>query len=129
MELNEFIKLKNIIVRDNEHLRIIKVFYPYLRSVTGDEHLLSSVLEKLLGIDLSEISVVTACFNGVNDASQSPYDNVDLYIKLSNDIKIFVYGRKQKYLAELKKNEYVIFLLSDSLSNDVTHTKNNHIII
>ena len=129
MELNEFIKLKNIIVRDNEHLRIIKVFYPYLRSVTGDEHLLSSVLEKLLGIDLSEISVVTACFNGVNDGGKSPYDNVDLYIKLNNDIKIFVYGRKQKYLAELKKNEYVIFLLSDSLSNDVTHTNNNHIIM
>lgn len=129
MELNEFIKLKNIIVRDNEHLRIIKGFYPYLRSVTSDERLLPSVLEKLLGIDLSEISVVTACFNGVNDGSQSPYDNVDLYIKLNNDIKIFVYGRKQKYLAELKKNEYVIFLLSDSLSNDVTHTKNNHIII
>ena len=126
MELNEFIKLKNIIVRDNEHLRIIKVFYPYLRSVTGDEHLLSSVLEKLLGIDLSEISVVTACFNGVNDGGKSPYDNVDLYIKLNNGIKVFVYGKKTGAHTDLKGNEYVIFLLSSDLSGNITHTKKIH---
>ncbi|MBE6756130.1 MAG: hypothetical protein E7555_06720 [Ruminococcaceae bacterium] len=129
MELNEFIKLKNIIVRDNEHLRVIKGFYPYLRSVSGDEHLLPSVLEKILGIDLSDVSVVTACFNGVNDGSQSPYDNVDLYIKLNNDMKVFVYGRKQKYLAELKENEHAIFLLSNCLSGCITHTKNNHFVM
>lgn len=67
--VNEFIKHKDIEVRDNEHLRVIKCFYPYLRSVSGDEHLLPSALEKILGIDLTDVSVVTACFNGVNDGS------------------------------------------------------------
>ena len=129
MELNEFIKLKNIIVRDNEHLRIIKVFYPYLRSVTGDEHLLPSVLEKKLGIDLTDVSVVTACFNGVNDGNRPPYDNVDLYIKFNNGIKVFVYGRKQEHLTELKENEYVIYLLSSDISDNITQTSNHHIFI
>ena len=126
MELNEFIKLKNIIVRDNEHLRVIKCFYPYLRSVSGEEHLLPSVLEKILGIDLTDVSVVTACFNGVNDGSKPPYDNVDLYIKLNNGIKVFVYGKKQERITDLKGNEYVIFLLSSDLSGNITHTKKIH---
>ena len=126
MELNEFIKLKNIIVRDNEHLRVIKCFYPYLRSVSGEEHLLPSALEKILGIDLTDVSVVTACFNGVNDGSKPPYDNVDLYIKLNNGIKVFVYGKKQERITDLKGNEYVIFLLSSDLSGNITHTKKIH---
>ncbi len=129
MKLNEFIKLRNIIVRDNEHFRVIKCFYPYLRSISGDEHLLPSVLEKLLGIDLTAVSVVTACFNGVNDGSKPPYDNVDLYIKLNNDIKVFVYGRKQERLTDLKENEYVIFFISNDMSDSITRSENNHIII
>ncbi len=129
MELNEFIKLRNIIVRDNEHLRIIKCFYPYLRSVSGDERLLSSVLEKLLGIDLTAVSVATACFNGVNDGSKPPYDNVDLYIKLNNSIKVFVYGKKQERLTDLKENEYVIFFISSNLSGNITYVENNQIIV
>jgi len=126
MEINKFIELKNIIVRDNEHLRVIKCFYPYLRSVSGDEHLLPSVLEKILGVDLSDVSVITACFNGVNDGSKLPYDNVDLYIKLNNGIKVFVYGRKQEIFIDLKENEYAIFLLSSDLSGNITHTNKIH---
>ena len=129
MELNDFIKLKNIIVRDNVHLRVIKCFYPYLRSVSGDERLLPSALEKILGIDLTAVSVITACFNGVNDGIKPPYDNVDLYIKLSNDIKVFVYGRKPEHLADLKENEYVIFFLSNDLTGNITQTENHHILI
>jgi len=128
MEINKFIELKNIIVRDNEHLRVIKCFYPYLRSVSGDEHLLPSVLEKILGVDLSDVSVITACFNGVNDGSKPPYDNVDLYIKLNNDIKVLVYGRKQEHLTVLKEKEYVIFFLNDLMGN-ITQTENHHIFI
>lgn len=116
-------------VRNDEHLRVIKCFYLYLRSVSGDERLLPSVLEKLLGIDLTDISVITACFNGINDDSQAPYDNVDLYIKLNNDIKVFVYGRKQEHLTELKENEYVIYLLSSDISDNITQTSNHHIFI
>lgn len=129
MILEEFIKNRDIKVRDNEHLRVVKCFYYYLRSVSCDERLLPSVLEKLLGIDLTDVSVITACFNGINDDSQAPYDNVDLYIKLNNDIKVFVYGRKQEHLTELKENEYVIFLLSNALLDNITYSENNHIII
>lgn len=110
MEFDEFIKQKDIKIRDNEHLRVIKCFYPYLRIVSGDERLMPSFLGKTLGIDLTDVSVTTACFNGVNDGSKPPYDNVDLYIKLNNGIKVFVYGRKQELLTELKENEYIITL-------------------
>ena len=129
MELNDFIKLKNIIVRDNVHLRVIKCFYPYLRSVSDDEHLLPSVIGKMLALDLTDVSVDTACFNGVNDGSKPPYDNVDLYIKLNNEIKVFVYGRKLERLDELKENEYVICLLADEITSNINQTDNPHIYI
>ncbi len=127
MTVEEFIKKRDISIKDNEHLRVIKCFYPYLRSVSGDKHLLPSILEKILGFELSDVSVVTSCFNGVNDGSQPPYEDVDLYIKLSNDIKIFVYGRKQAHLPTIKENEYVIFLLSNCLSDNVIHIADNYI--
>ena len=129
MILEEFIKQRDIKVRNNEHLRVIKCFYLYLRSVSGDERLLPSVLEKLLGIDLTDISVITACFNGVNDGSKPPYDNVALYIKLNNGIKVFVYGKKQERITDLKENEYVIFFISNNLSGNITYVENNQIIV
>ena len=129
MILEEFIKQRDIKVRNDEHLRVFKCFYLYLRSISDDERLLPSVLGKLLGIDLTDVSIVTACFNGVNDGSKPPYDNVDLYIKLNNDIKVFVYGRKQERLTDLKENEYVIFFISTDMSDSITRSENNHIII
>ncbi len=129
MELFEFIKLRKIEVRDSVQLRVINCFYPYLRSVSCDERLLPSMIENILGFDLTDISVVTACFNGVHDGSQPPYDNPDLFIKLSNDVKVFVYGRKQEYLTELKENEYVIFILTINLRGNITQTENHHILI
>lgn len=129
MILEEFIKQREIKVRDDDHLRVIKCFYSYLRSVSSDEHLLPSVIGRMLDIDLTDVSVVTACFNGVNDGSKPYYDNVDLYIKLNNGIKVFVYGREQEHLTELKENEYVIFLISNDLSGNITQTENHHILI
>ncbi len=129
MTFEQFIKQRDIKVRDNEHLRVIKCFYLYLKSVSGNERLLPSVLGKLLGIDLSDVSVITSCFNGVSDGSKPPYDNVDLYIKLNNDIKVFVHGKKQERLTDLKENEYVIFFLSNDLSGNVTYLENNQIIV
>ena len=129
MKLEEFIKQRDIKVRDNEHLRVIKCFYPYLRSVSGDKNLLPSVIGRILDIDFTDVSVITACFNGVNDGSKPPYDNVDLYIKLNNDIKVFVYGIKQKNLTDLKENEYVIYLLASDISDNITQVANHHIFI
>ncbi len=98
MTFEQFIKQRDIKVRDNEHLRVIKCFYLYLKSVSGNERLLPSVLGKLLGIDLSDVSVITSCFNGVNDGSKPPYDNVDLYIKLNNDIKFLFTAKNRNVL-------------------------------
>ena len=110
MTADEFIIYRNIKVKDNQHRNVIELFYPYLRSVSGDERLLPKLLEKYLNMDLSGVSVVTACFNGANDGSKPPCDNVDLYIKLSNGVKVFVYGRETKSINPLNKNEYVINL-------------------
>ncbi len=129
MEFDEFIKLRDIKIKDNEHLKVIKCFYPYLRSVSGDEQLLPSLIGNILGVDLSNVTVETACFNGVNDGSDPPYVNVDLYIKFNNDIKVFVYGRKLEHLYELKDNEYVIFLLANEIKSNVIKTGNNYIYI
>lgn len=129
MTLEKIIKLRDIKIRDNEHLKVVKCFYPYLRSFSGDEQLLPSLLGGILGVDLSNVTVETACFNGVNDGSQPPYDNVDLYVKLSNNIKVFVYGRKQKHLVELKENEYVICLFTDEITDGVNKNANHHIFI
>ena len=129
MEFDEFIKLRDIKIRDNEHLRVIKCFYPYLRSVSGDEQLLPSLIGNILGVDLSNVTVETACFNGVNDGSDPPYVNIDLYIKFNNDIKVFVYGRKLEHPYELKENEYVIFLLADEIISEIAKAESHHIFI
>lgn len=128
MEFDEFIKMRDIKIRDNEHLRVIKCFYPFLRSVSGDEQLLPSLIGSILGVDLSNVTVETACFNGVNDGSQPSYDNVNLYIKFNNDIKVFVYGR-QKNLIDLKENEYTIYLLADEIPSNIIRTGDHHIFI
>lgn len=110
MTLDEFITYRNIKVKDDEHRKVIESFYPYLRSVSDDERLLPTLLEKYIGVNLSGVSVVTACFNGVNDGTIPPCDNVDLYIKLSNGVKVFVYGRETQDLKQLNKDKFVIRL-------------------
>ena len=129
MEFDEFIKLWDIKIRDNEHLRVIKCFYPYLRSVSGDEQLLPSLIGSILGVDLSNVTVETACFNGVNDDSNPPYINVDLYIKFNNNIKVFVYSRQPKNLIDLKENEHAIYLLADEIISEISKAESHHIFI
>lgn len=121
--------MKDIQIRDNEHLKVIKCFYPYLRSVSRDEHLLPSLIGNVLGVDLSNVTVETACFNGVNDGSDSLYVTVDLYIKFNNDIKVFVYGRQPQNFVDLKENEYAIYLLTDEIIGNITKTESHHIFI
>ena len=129
MTLEEFVKQRDVKVRDTEHLKVIKYFYPYLRSVSGDDSLLPANLEKILDVSLSGVSVVTACFNGVNDNSQPPYDNVDLYIKLSNNIKVYIYGRNQEHIVELKENEYVICLVAGAVTPTIRQNVNRYFFI
>ena len=129
MEFDEFIKLRDIKIRDNEHLRVIKCFYPYLCSVSCDEQLLPSLIGNILGVNLSNVTVETACFNGVNDDSNPPYVNVDLYIKFNNNIKVFVYSRQPKNLIDLKENEYAIYLLADEIISEIAKAESHHIFI
>lgn len=128
MTVDEFIVWRDVKIKDDNHKRIVRMFYPYLQSVSGDKYLLPSILGKLLGIDLADAFVTTGCFNGVNDDTPAPYGDVDFYIKLSNGMKVFVYGRKQMDSVTLKENEFVVFVNSDIITDNVVR-KENHIIV
>ncbi len=129
MTFDEFIAIRDIKIKDAAHKKIVRLFYPYLRSVSGDEHLLPAILEKIIGLDLSDTAVVTACFNGVNDNTSPPYNNVDLYIKLNGDIKVFVYGRNMADTVKLKENEYAVFVLADEITDNIDRTRKQHIFL
>lgn len=128
MTVDEFIVWRDVKIKDDDHKRIVRMFYPYLQSVSGDKYLLPSILGKLLGIDLAGAFVTIGCFNGVNDDIPAPYGDVDFYIKLSNGIKVFVYGKRQMESVTLKENEFVILVNSDTITDNVVR-KENHIIV
>lgn len=129
MTLDEFIEFRNTQIKNNDHKRIVKLFYPYLKSVTGDPSLLPVLIGKIIDMDLSGALAVTGCFNGINDNSTAPYDDVDFYIKLDNGIRIFVYGRVIKETVSLNENEYVIFCTSDEIPDSVYKRENHHIYL
>lgn len=129
MTFDEFIVFRNTKIKNNDHKRIVKLFYPYLQSVMGDSSLLPTLLGKIINMDLSNTQAVTACFNGINDNSVPPYDDVDFYIKLDNGIRIFVYGRIIKETHVLNENEYVIFCTSDIIPSPVYKKENRHIYL
>lgn len=129
MTFEEFIALKNVELKDSDHKRIVNLIYPYLQSVSGNKDLLLSLLGELLNVDFKNVFVVTACFNGVNDATTPPYGVVDCYIKLSSDVKIFVYGREVEERIKLKENEWVIFICGNKISNNIFRTEDRHIFV
>ncbi|MBP3321929.1 MAG: hypothetical protein J6M12_06215 [Clostridia bacterium] len=128
MTVDEFIVWRDVKIKDDDHKRIVRMFYPYLQSVSGDKYLLPSILGKLLGIDLADAFVTTGCFNGVNDDTPAPYGDVDFYVKLSNGIKVFVFGKRPMDSVTLKENEFVILVNSDTITDHVVR-KENHIIV
>ena len=129
MTVHDFINLKDIRIKNSDHLRIVELFYPYLSSVSGDTAKLPRLLGNIINIDLNQSRVITGCFNGVNDDTIPPYDDVDLYVKLDCGIKVFVYGRKKGESAVLGNDEYVVFCTSDTLSVPVNRKGNNHIYL
>jgi len=125
MTVDEFILFRDIIIKKDNHKRVVKVFYGYLSSVTGDSRLLINKIGKIINIDVSALSLDKGCFNGIFDDTVPPYNDVDFYVRLSNGICVFVYGGiPQNPLKELKEYEYVIFLLSDDLGNKIERTNN-----
>ena len=129
MTVDEFIIFRDVKIKDGNHKRIVQLFYSYLQSVSGDKYLLPSILGKLLGVDLAGAFVTTGCFNGVNDDTPAPYGEVDFYVKLSNGIKVFVYGRRPMNSVTLKENEFVIFVNSDTITGNIERKENLHIYL
>lgn len=81
MTFEEFLKFRDVQIKDEAHKRIAKLFFPYFYSVTGDRRLLPDIIGQLLGIDLSNTITRTACLNGIFDGNIAPYENIDLYIR------------------------------------------------
>jgi len=130
MTFDEFIHFRNIQIKNKNHEKIVKTFYVYLSSVTGDSKLLPNEIGRILNIDFSSSTIEAGCFNGIFDGTDSPYDDVDFYIKSNNGICVFVYGKiPLEPLKVLKENEYVIFMLSDDLSGAIERNNDRHIHI
>jgi len=86
---------------------------------------LPDLVGRILNIDTSSLTIDKGCFNGIFDSIIPPYDNVDFYIRLSNNICLFIYGEvPTKVLKALENNEYVVFMLSDYLGENVERINN-----
>jgi len=86
MTYDEFLVFRDVKIKNVHHKRIVKLFFSYLESVTGNKRLLPDLIGQLFNIDLSSATVLAGCFNGISDGTKPPYDDVDFYIRLSNDI-------------------------------------------
>lgn len=127
MSFEEFLSFRDVKIRDKNHERIVRMFFPYLQSVCGFSDSLPKIISKIINIDLTMESITTGCFNGMIDDTSTPYDNPDFYIKFCNGIGVYVYGKEVK--AEqilLKENEYVVFALSDNITNNIKRNANRH---
>ena len=58
MTFDEFISFRNVQIKNKDHERVVKTFYVYLSSVTGDSRLLPNEIGRILNIDFSSESRV-----------------------------------------------------------------------
>ena len=129
MTFDEFINYRDVKIRNQDHKRIVNIFYHYLESVSGNKKLLPDLFSKILNIDLSSTTADNGCFNSISDKIEPPYKNVDFYIKFSNNICVYIYGSKPNTeIRTLKSNEYVLFVLSDKI-NSIKRNNNRHYYI
>jgi hypothetical protein len=130
MTFDEFIKFRDVKIKNEAHKRIIGLFYKYFSSVTGDDRLLSNLIGELFNIDLSSTVAQTACLNGIHDGSIAPFEDVDLYIRFENDVRVYVYGsRPTTKIVSLGENEFVLLVLSDSLFGQIDRSNNRCVCI
>ena len=128
MRFDEFLKFRNVEIRSKDHERIVRMFYPYLTSVCGVSEALSIVIGEIIGVDFSDTAIITGCFNGSPDEITAPYGIPDLYCKWNNGVKVYVYGALPKCeLKVLKDNEYVLFALSDVITDAIERTKDRYV--
>jgi hypothetical protein len=130
MTFEEFLVFRDVKIKNSNHERIVKLFFGYIASVTGDKRLLPDFLGQLLGMDLSDTTVATGCFNGIFEGVEPPYEGVDFYVRLLNGVRVYVYGSiPYKKLKELKDNEYVLIMLTDDFNSNIERKANRHIFI
>jgi hypothetical protein len=126
MTFDEHLLYRDINIKNENHERIVKLFYVYAGSVTGNSRLYPDLISRLLDIDLSSASVQTACLNGIFDGTAPPYIDVDLYIKFYNDIRVYVYGSiPNEPLREIEENEHILIVLSNDIINGNIERKSN----
>ncbi len=130
MTYDQFLIFRDVKIKNIHHERILKLFFSYLEAVTGNKRLLPDLIGQLLNIDLSSVTVPAGCFNGISDGTKPPYDDVDFYIRLSNDIRVFIYGSiRDSMVKELKDNEYVIYIDANNFSGNIIRKPNRHIYL
>jgi|GEM_PF-6972630 Regulators of stationary/sporulation gene expression len=64
MTFEEYLSYRDVNIKNEVHERIVKLFYGFAGSVTGDSRLYPNLISGLFDIDLSFAEVKTACFNG-----------------------------------------------------------------
>jgi hypothetical protein len=130
MTYDELLKDCNIIIKNSNHERVVRLFYAYLSRVCGDAKALPNMIGEIVGVDFSDTTARTGCFNGVFDETEPPYQDVDFYIRFENDIRVFVYGSiRGDGEKELKNNEYVIFAVGDRISGHIIRSPSRHIYL
>jgi hypothetical protein len=72
----------------------------------------------------------TGCFNGVNDGTEPPYGNPDCYIKMNDGTRVYIYGAvPDGEPKKLKDKEYVLFALSDTITDNIERHADRHIFM
>ena len=128
LPFEDFLKFRNVSIRTKDHERIVRMFYPHLTSVCGVPESLSKVIGEILGVDFSDTAITTGCFNGMPEGGSAPHGTPDLYCRWKNGIQLYVYGAlPQGNLASLKENEYVLFALSDGITDDIERTEGRYV--
>lgn len=127
ISFKEFVS--DIKIKNKSHEKIVRQFYPYFRCVCGKPEALSKIIGEIIGVDFSNTYMRTGCLNGIFDGTEPPFENVDLYIKFDNDIRVFVYGSIHQIEKELMNNEYVLYMISNELDGKIERKPNRYIYV
>lgn len=128
MSFDNFLTFRDVKIRNKDHERIVRMFYPYFWSVCGVQDALSKVIGKIIGVDFSETTIMTGCFNGIGDGGSAPFGIPALYCKWENGIRVYVYGTfPECSRITLNKNEYVLFVLSDSITSNIQRNPDGYV--
>lgn len=127
ISFDEFVS--DIRIKNQCHERIARQFYPYFRCVCGEPEALSRIIGEIIGVDFSNTYMQTGCLNGIFDGTKPPFEDVDLYIKFDNDVRVFVYGSVHQVVKELKNNEYVLYMVSNEVHGKIERKPNRYTYI